>query len=225
MIEVTWFGHACVGLRHGRDRVVMDPFSPTIGLTPLAVKADIVTISHRNPTWHSFTAGVGGAPQVILDGLKLAAHPVTALGMRFNAQVVGEDLDRGGEPNAMVSVQVDALRLLHFGDLGHALDPREQRFAGEADVWFALAGGSPTIPVELLIAAWEELAPKVLIPIHYRTPSVARFGPLDALLEKVPEGVVKRIGGSTVQLAADALPDSPEVWVLDPACDPANEQG
>jgi L-ascorbate metabolism protein UlaG (beta-lactamase superfamily) len=220
MVEVTWFGHACVGLQHGRDRLVMDPFGPDIGLTPLATTADIVTVSHDNPRWHSNTAGVGGDPQVRLHGLKLARTPVTALGMRLTAQVVGEDLDRGGAPNAMVKVQVGGVTFVHFGDLGHAIEPREGRFVADADVWFALAGGSPTIPLPLLVEAWRRYRPRVMIPVHYRTPSMTSFGTLDDLLQLLPESAVKRRGDSVVHCSADTLPDEPEVWLLDPLCDP-----
>ena len=220
MVEVTWFGHACVGLQHGRDRLVMDPFGPTIGLTPLATTADLVTVSHDNVKWHSNTAGVGGEPQVRLHGQQLAKAPVTALGMRLMAQVVGEDLDRGGEPNAMVRVTVDGLTFIHFGDLGHAIEAREDQFLAGADVWFALAGGKPTIPLDLLVEAWSRHQPRIMIPIHFRTPSMTNFGPVDDLLKLLPDSAVRRVGSSRAELAADALPDAPEVWVLDPLCDP-----
>lgn len=220
MLEVTWLGHACVSLQQGRARVVLDPYGPDLGLTPLRTTADIVVTSHDNPAWHSYTAGVGGHPQVRLDGLTLVHEPVTALGMRFTALAVGEDLDRGGEPNAMVKVNAGGLTCVHFGDLGHAVAPREQRFLAGADVWFALSGGPPTIPVELLAEAWQALQPKVVIPIHYRTPSLQRFGEVDHWLRLLPAEAVKRQGASSVTLSPECLPDTPEVWVLEPWGDP-----
>ena len=68
MVDVTWHGHACVGLRTARGAVVMDPFSPQIGLQPLHVAADIVVTSHPNPTWHSYLPAVAD-PWLVLDGL------------------------------------------------------------------------------------------------------------------------------------------------------------
>ncbi len=221
MVEITWYGHACIGLQAGRARVVMDPYGPTLGLTPLHTTADIVSTSHDNPAWHSYTAGVGGHPQLRLAGLQLAHEPVTALGMRFTALVVGEDLDRGGAPNAMVRVELDGLRCVHFGDLGHAIAPREARFLADAEVWFALAGGPPTIPVELLAEAWHAAPPKVVIPIHYRTPSLARFGKVDDWLQLLPASAIRKCGAARVTLSPESLPDTPEVWVLEPLGDPA----
>jgi len=221
MVEITWYGHACIGLQHSRARVILDPYGPKLGLTPLQTTADIVVTSHDNPAWHSWTAGVGGHPQVRLDGLTLSHEPVTALGMRFTSLVVGEDLDRGGEPNAMVKINVGGLRCVHFGDLGHAIEPREQRFLADADVWFALAGGKPTIPVDLLTEAWQTLRPKVVIPIHFRTPSLQHFAAVDEWLKLLPPEAVKRVGASQVSLSPADLPVDSEVWVLEPMGDPA----
>jgi L-ascorbate metabolism protein UlaG (beta-lactamase superfamily) len=60
-MEITWYGYSCFRLtERGMATVVTDPYDHhVVGLEPLKLKADIVTISQDNPE-SNFVAGVKG---------------------------------------------------------------------------------------------------------------------------------------------------------------------
>jgi L-ascorbate metabolism protein UlaG (beta-lactamase superfamily) len=87
------------------------------------------------------------------------------------------------------------------------------------DVLFALAGAGPTIALDDLDEAIARIGPRVVIPMHYRTPSLLYdVGPLEDFLAHRAGDAIVRHEGSTVELAA--LPDALTVHVLTPRLDP-----
>lgn len=46
-MEITWYGYSCFRIiERGHTSVVTDPYHPTLDLSELRVKADLITISH-----------------------------------------------------------------------------------------------------------------------------------------------------------------------------------
>ena len=58
-MKITWYGHSCFLLDDGRTRLLTDPYDPETIVTPLHVKADIVTLSHSHHD-HSYLAAIDG---------------------------------------------------------------------------------------------------------------------------------------------------------------------
>jgi L-ascorbate metabolism protein UlaG (beta-lactamase superfamily) len=78
---------------------------------------------------------------------------------------------------------LDGLRLCHFGDFGQAeLRPEQQRAIGDVDVLFVPVGGGPTVGGEASAAIVRALRPRLVVPMHYRTPAVNFLEPPDAFL-------------------------------------------
>ena len=76
-----------------------------------------------------------------------------------------------------------------------------------------------TIALDDLDEAIERIGPRVVIPMHYRTPSLRYdVGPLEDFLAHRAGDRIVRHDGSTFELAA--LPDALTVHVLAPALDP-----
>lgn len=228
-MEITWYGHAAFRIdarNSGGETVgiVLDPYrAPDVGTYgPIADAADVVAVSHENQKYHSFVAGVGGAPEVV-DGLTLldAPQPKGVLGISFTAARVWEN-DERREPIAMVGVEAEGVRVLHMGDCGHGLSPEEVAACGRVDVLLALAGGAPTLSLPDLVRFVGDLEPRVVIPMHFGNDKInLNLRPLDDLLALLPAGCrVRRLDSPTVSVAPDTLPPhspTPEVWVLPPA--------
>jgi L-ascorbate metabolism protein UlaG (beta-lactamase superfamily) len=111
--------------------------------------------------------------------------------------------------------------VLHLGDLGNPLTGEQlERLLGRVDVLLALAGGPPTIELDDLDRAIEEIGPRVIIPMHYQIPGLTLDGnilPVEAFTSRYPEEMVVHVGAPEVEIEPDTLPEDRRVYVLEPA--------
>ena len=61
------------------------------------------------------------------------------------------------------------VRLAHLGDLGHELDLQTRGALGRVDVLLIPVGGTYTIDARQAARVVGSLAPRVVIPMHYKT--------------------------------------------------------
>ena len=224
-MRITWFGHAAFLLEGRNDagnpvRIALDPYrAPDVGTYgPIAAEAEIVAVSHENPRYHSHVAAIGGSPEIV-DGLRLLDEPQPRVvrGVPFTAVCVWENEERR-EPIAMVGVTLEGVRVLHMGDCGHALGPEEVRSCGQVDVLLALAGGAPTLALPDLAAFVRDLAPRVVIPMHFGNEKInLNLRPVEDFLALLPQESIRRFDTATVEVTPDTLPERTEAWVLPPA--------
>jgi L-ascorbate metabolism protein UlaG (beta-lactamase superfamily) len=109
-----------------------------------------------------------------------------------------------------------------MGDVGNPLtDAQLAPLRGRVDVLLALAGAGLTIALADLDAAIAEIAPRVVIPMHFKTPSLLYgAGPVEDFLDRHPDVPTVRHAGSTVTLDAGELPSELTIHVLRPLMDP-----
>ena len=94
------------------------------------------------------------------------------------------------------------------------------RLRGRVDVLLALTGGAPTIELDDLERAIEDIGPRVVVPMHYKIPRLRVDGdilPVRAFTSRYPEEEVVYVGASEVEFTPDTLPGRLRVYVLDPA--------
>jgi L-ascorbate metabolism protein UlaG (beta-lactamase superfamily) len=73
-------------------------------------------------------------------------------------------------PNTIFAFDLDGLRVAHFGDFGQRALRTEQAAALEGiDLLFVPVGGGPTIGAKEPAQIVEALAPRWVVPMHYRT--------------------------------------------------------
>lgn len=156
-MKLTWYGHACFLVETAEGSAVFDPYAPgsVPGLTLPPLTADAVVCSHGHRD-HGYAAGVtlsGREP-----GFTLRAIPCW------------HDDRRGalrGE-NRISVLEAEGLRLVHLGDLGHALSAEQLAAIGRPDVLLIPVGGHYTIGPAEAEALARALAPRLTIPMHYR---------------------------------------------------------
>jgi L-ascorbate metabolism protein UlaG (beta-lactamase superfamily) len=76
------------------------------------------------------------------------------------------------------------MTVAHFGDFGQpALRPTQWEALGEVDVLFLPVGGGPTIAPDAAAELVGDLRPRLVVPMHYRTPAIGFLDPPDAFLD------------------------------------------
>jgi L-ascorbate metabolism protein UlaG (beta-lactamase superfamily) len=145
--------------------VVTDPYNHSVvGYSELALRADIVTISHDAPG-HSFTKPVKGAKWRIdgpgeyeIGGVFLTAVPT---GMS----------DKNGDGHNMVYIfDYDGVTVCHLGDLNKVPSRKEVDAFGSVDVLLVPVGGGGGLSAAKAAEVVNLIEPGIVIPMHYYTP-------------------------------------------------------
>lgn len=219
-MRLTWYGHAAFRVETSHGAVIMDPYNCPLagGYGAIDEPAQIVTISHENPRYHSDTSSIH-RPYQLLNGLDFLDRPRAVTGLLFHSCLVYEDVFGNG-PNAMIRFNADQVELAHMGDCGHRLSDDQLDFLRGVDVLLAPAGGPPTLTLPDLFHAIRETRPRIVIPMHFKTPKInLSIRPVEDLLPiaRRAEIPVKTIGSSVVQFPPPRWPDETQIWIMNHA--------
>jgi L-ascorbate metabolism protein UlaG (beta-lactamase superfamily) len=145
------------------------------------------------------------------------------------AVAASEGDDRPDDPkaNALYRFELGGLSICHMGDVGTPLaDAQLAPLRGRVDVLLALAGAGLTIALPDLDDAIAAIDPKVVVPMHHRTPSLKYVvGPVEDFLARRGGDHVVLHDGSMLKLDRARLPEALEIHVLQAACDPQARGG
>jgi len=216
-MDLTYFGHATFLLGTNGTTILIDPFNADCGYPIPDVTPTAVAISHEHFD-HSYLEMAKGKPRVIrglAEGGKTWARVDERIGPVHLTTVPTFHDGSGGKErgrNAMFIFEVEGLRVVHAGDLGHTLDAQQQQAVGRPDVLMIPVGGHYTIgPAEAdqVIAG---LRPRLVIPMHYQTDATAGWpiGPVDNFLR----GKSAARQPQKVSITPATLPPAGAVWVL-----------
>ena len=169
-MEITWLGHSCFRLKGAHATVITDPVSPELGYTLGKVTARIVTVSHSHPG-HSYVQGVGGDPRIINGPGEYEISSVFIIGMATYHD--GEEGRNRGK-NTIYFLEIDGVKIVHLGDLGHALGAGSVEEIGDVDVLLVPVGGVSTINAAQAAETVRRLEAKIVVPMHYKTPVLKR---------------------------------------------------
>jgi L-ascorbate metabolism protein UlaG (beta-lactamase superfamily) len=214
-MKLKWLGHSCFLITSDTGlKIITDPYSTAGGIShsPVNEAADIITVSHDHRD-HNNVAAVPGKPEVITGiGTK------TTKGIQFKGIPSHHDKSKGRErgANTIFCFTVDGINLCHLGDLGHDLSQEEITQIGSVDVLFIPIGGLYTIDASVASKMIGDLKPKVVAPMHYKTPkcNFPIAGVEDFIADKKN---VKKLNSSEIELEAGKLPLTTEIIVLQSA--------
>ncbi len=174
-------GHSCFRIRGSQAIIITDPFPPDLGYTLGKQTADIVTVSHKDPS-HSYEDGVTGA-HVIKGPGEYEISGVLVLGVRtYHDAVKGQSKGK----NTAYLMEVDGVNICHLGDIGHILSDEQIEQIGNVDVLMVPVGGLSTINAAMAAQLIRKIEPKIAIPMHYKTPYIKRdLEPVDNFLKEM----------------------------------------
>lgn len=153
-MKIDWLGHACFKIN---DSLVIDPYKDgsVPGYQALRTKADKVVCSHEH-------ADHSGRECVELSGQKCPLEIREIPSWHDNQQ----GALRG--PNTIFIVKDAASKLVHLGDLGHFPNSEQLAAIRDADYLLVPVGGFYTFDVATAVRTCVAIAPKQIIPMHYR---------------------------------------------------------
>ena len=210
---IQHIGHAefLITLESG-FRIVTDPYDASTGYPVRKIEADGVLVSHHHHD-HDAVENVAGHPQVIdYAGLHTFAPGITATGILADHDDA-EGAKRG--KTLLFLLEAEDLRLIHLGDLGTLLDAGQLDALGRADVLMIPVGGFYTIGAAQAKEVVEQLDPRIVIPMHYRTEYNADW-PIDPVEEftKLFDPAQVRTGGQALRVTRGDLNCHPRIVVL-----------
>lgn len=175
-MEITWLGHASFLIKSSNGtKILTDPYDNSIGYKTFKDSANIISISHKHFD-HSYTHEIKGKKNII-D--KVGVFNVCNVLIRgipsYHDNLNG--VKRGN--NIIFVFTIDGYNICHLGDLGHKLSKDTIEQIGDIDILLIPVGGHYTINGKEASFVAKSIAPSIIIPMHFKTPSLSF--PLDGV--------------------------------------------
>ena len=208
-MEIIWYGHSCFRLRAKEGTVVTDPFSKEIGYNLPRLTADIVTISHDHPG-HNNAAAIKGNPRIIKNPGEYEVKGIFIFGVQtYHDRRKGRD--RGG--NTVYIFEMEGLSIGHLGDLGHIPTQDQMDLLSDLDILLIPVGGKSTLNAAMAAEVINLIEPRIVIPMHYRTPQVKmKLDSVDIFLKEM--GVKAGEPPPSLKVTPSSLPEDTQIVLL-----------
>lgn len=206
-MEIKWLGHSCFRIRGKNTTIITDPYPPNLGYSLGKPTAQIVTVSNPQPG-HSHTAGVGGNPHRVIGPGEYEIGDVIIIGLAtfHNGQQRGK--------NTVYLMELDELSVCHLGNLGGVLTDEQVEELGNVDVLLLPVGGGATVDATVAAEIVRQLEPKVIIPMHFKTPAGDKdLAPVDRFLKEM--GLSSVAPQPKLAVTKTNLPPSSQVFLLE----------
>jgi L-ascorbate metabolism protein UlaG (beta-lactamase superfamily) len=210
LMDITWYGHACFRLYQRGASVVTDPFEKSIGYELTRVRADIVTVSHDHPG-HRNAKGVRSRKLTVTGPGEYEVRDVFITGIAtFHDGKKGRVRGR----NTIYLFDFDGLKICHLGDLGHVPSQAQVEALNSVDVLLIPVGGVSTINAAQAAEVVSLLEPKLVVPMHFKTPSLAfRLDQVSKFLKAM--GLDDVSPQETLSVTKTSLPEETQVILLE----------
>lgn len=214
-MQVEWFGQSAFAIDAAEAKIFIDPFGDMSALASRGMQfeyppieagdVDVLLVTHEHLD-HNEVEAVKGEPAVLRSTAGRLPSPIGEVVAVASEHDVAAGTERG--PNTIFAFELDGVRIAHFGDFGQAELRAEQAAAlGDLDLLFLPVGGGPTIGAAQAAAIVERLAPRWVVPMHYRTPKIGFLETADEFLNLMPQ--VERFDEPRFETAALPAGESP----------------
>jgi L-ascorbate metabolism protein UlaG (beta-lactamase superfamily) len=217
-MKIKWYGHAAFLITSEQGlKIIIDPYEPgafggQLSYGKIKDQAEIVLTSHDHAD-HNYTNDILGSPQIIKgSGSK------TIKGISIKGISTYHDPSKGSErgTNTIFAIKLDNIQLCHLGDLGHLLSDKDLAEIGPVDILLIPVGGFFTIDSKEATRVAEQIRPKILIPMHFKTEKCGfPISPVEDFLKGKTS--IKRAKASEATFDKANLPQQMEIVVLEHA--------
>jgi L-ascorbate metabolism protein UlaG (beta-lactamase superfamily) len=217
-MKIKWYGHAAFLITSDQGlKIIIDPYEPgafggQLSYGMIKDQAEIVLTSHDHAD-HNYTKDIPGSPQIIKgSGSK------TIKGISIKGISTYHDPSKGSErgTNTIFAIKLGNIQLCHLGDLGHLLSDKDLAEIGPVDILLIPVGGFFTIDPKEATRVAEQIKPKILIPMHFKTEKCGfPISPVEDFLRGKTN--IKRAKASEATFDKANLPQQMEIVVLEHA--------
>jgi L-ascorbate metabolism protein UlaG (beta-lactamase superfamily) len=214
-MKIKWYGHAAFLITSEQGtKIIIDPYEPgafggQLSYGKIKDQVDIVLVSHDHAD-HNYTKDLLGTPQVVKgSGSK------TVKGISIKGISTYHDSSKGSErgANTIFTFSIDGMKVCHLGDLGHILSEKELAEIGPVDILLIPVGGYFTIDPNEATRVAEQIKPKILIPMHFKTEKCGfPIAPVEDFLKGKTNTRRPKVSEATFEKAT--LPQQMEIVVL-----------
>ncbi len=229
-ITVRWLGQSFFLITTSAGtRIAFDPHAIEQYGRP-TVEADLVLITHPHPDHNRLDSITNRAKAKVIEGIKVMPpvaeggrprtdwNPVEETFKDVKVRSIGtyhdmmQGLQRG--KNTVFILEVDGLKLVFLGDLGHLLSEDQVKQIGPVDVLFIPIGGVYTLNGSQAKEVVAQLQPKrYIIPMHYGTRVFDDLLPADEFLDG-QKNVERMLTTNELKISTDVVPPAPVTVLL-----------
>ncbi len=207
-MEITWLGHGCFRIRAKEATVVTDPCDKNSGYSLGRPTADLITVSHEDPS-HSAVSAVAGDPRVLSGPGEYEISGASVVGV-----TTWRGKDKTDGRNIAFVIELEDLRIGHLGGIGHVPTSDQVEEMGNIDILLVPVGGGGAIDAPPAAETVSLLEPKLVIPMHFSTDvDKHNLDPVDRFLKEM--GVKAEERHTKIAVTRSSLPEATQVLVLD----------
>jgi L-ascorbate metabolism protein UlaG (beta-lactamase superfamily) len=207
-MEITWYGLSCFRLiDRGKASIITDPYSSKLGLAPLKVRGDVVTISHDAPG-HNFDGGVSGRRHTLSGPGEYEIGGVFITGISTIEEV-------GQTQNLLFLFDFGDITIAHLGDMSKVPTQTQTEALEQVDVLLVPVGGGKSLNAAKAAELVSMLEPSIVIPMHYKIPRLKiDLESVDRFLKEM--GVSDPGEEASLKITSGGLPEETQVVLLTP---------
>jgi L-ascorbate metabolism protein UlaG (beta-lactamase superfamily) len=226
-VIIRWHGQSMFEIiTSAGTRIVTDPHAIEV-FGRKNIEADLILTSHRHSD-HVQTSVIQNEKKArIIHGLK----DLKGDGKRFDWNLIDEKfkdvqlrtvptyhdttfgMERG--KNTIFILEVDGLRIVHLGDLGHSLTDEQLRRIGPVDVLMIPVGGVYTLNGSEAREVVKQIKPrKYILPMHRGTRVYEDLLTADEFLDEQKKENIRESKTNELIVTADFKPAEPIIVLL-----------
>jgi L-ascorbate metabolism protein UlaG (beta-lactamase superfamily) len=229
-LTIRWLGQSFFLITTSAGtRIAFDPHAIDQYGRP-TVEADLVLVTHPHPDHMRLESITNRAKAKVIEGIKTMPpvaeggpprtnwNPVEETFKDVKVRSVGtyhdmmQGLQRG--KNTVFILDVDGLKMVFLGDLGHLLSEDQVKQIGPVDVLFIPIGGVYTLNGSQAKEVVAQLQPKrYVIPMHYGTRVFDDLLPPDEFLDG-QKNIQRMLTTNELTISTDVAPPAPVTVLL-----------
>lgn len=207
-MELIWHGLSCFRMQERNlATIVTDPYNQQIGLPPLHLNADVVTVSHDAPG-HNNTLSVSGYEYALTGPGEYEIGNVFITGV-FTAQ------NEGARQNVLYMFDYNGITVAHLGDMAKVPTQTQIEALDQINVLLVPVGGGSSLNAAQAAELVSMLEPNVVVPMHYKMPGLNfELDSVDRFLNEM--GVTEAVHEENLHISPGFLAEETAVVLLAP---------
>lgn len=207
-MELTWYGLSCFRMSERKQAtIVTDPYNGELGLPPLKLRADIVTVSH-DAKGHNYVKAIQGWQH------DLTGPGEYEIGGVFVTGIATTD-DPKATRNVIYLFDYDGLTIAHLGDMQKVPSQTQIEALELVNILLVPVGGGNSLNAAQASELVSMLEPNIVIPMHYHIPKLKlKLEGVDRFLKEM--GVTDPKEESNLRISSTNLPEETETVILTP---------